>query len=649
MDILTLKITNFMGIGDAPEINLHDQGLVLIQGINEDDTSASSNGVGKSSIADALCWVLYGETAREETGDAVVNDTAKKNCCVVAVIRDGSNYYQIRRYRKHKEFKNQTVVEVRSSETAVWVDISKGIERETQTLIRDVMGCSLDVFMAAIYAGQEVTPDLPKMTDKQLKLLIEEAAGVERLEAAYEVARGKLNSAKTELVAGTTRLEHCKTQLSRAELDHASKQIESDAFDSGREERAQVFVGNAEARKTILLKIGNEIKASGDETFKTRREDIGVQLSEHATNMAKGDVLKRGLADARIAHDRAMTEAARLMNVAVGLKNALDNAEVEVTKPCRACGKPGGDVADVDAFKAHTKAELMKAAQEAKDKRDEVTDAMAYVCTNELYVHNFEATIPDVSALNAEQRELTVEIARIASLKSDFALEKKQYDRVIELKNTVLTETNPHSSAIEMLKNRVSELRDAAAIHTLAIGNLESEVSVFEGVSKVFSPSGVRAHILDTVTPFLNDRTSDYLSVMSDGNISAVWNTLSTTAKGEMKEKFNIEVSNDKGAKSFKGLSGGEKRKVRLASMLALQDLVSSRATKPINLWMGDEIDEALDDSGLERLMSILERKARERGTVLVISHNSLKDWCDSVLTVTKSGGSSTFEGAMVK
>lgn len=53
-----------------------------------------------------------------------------------------------------------------------------------------------------------------------------------------------------------------------------------------------------------------------------------------------------------------------------------------------------------------------------------------------------------------------------------------------------------------------------------------------------------------------------------------------------------------------------------------------SRATKPINLWIADEIDYALDESGLERLMVVLDRKARERGTVLIISHQSgLKDW----------------------
>lgn len=77
--------------------------------------------------------------------------------------------------------------------------------------------------------------------------------------------------------------------------------------------------------------------------------------------------------------------------------------------------------------------------------------------------------------------------------------------------------------------------------------------------------------------------------------------------------------------------------------------MVASRATKPINLFMADEIDDAIDPPGLERLMGVLDRKAKERGTVLVISHNSLSDWIDNVITVTKSGGLSTVGGASMR
>ncbi|HHZ6020281.1 TPA: hypothetical protein ACWKRF_005107, partial [Escherichia coli] len=74
---------------------------------------------------------------------------------------------------------------------------------------------------------------------------------------------------------------------------------------------------------------------------------------------------------------------------------------------------------------------------------------------------------------------------------------------------------------------------------------------------------------------------------------------------------------------------------------LALQDLVSNRASKNIDLFIGDEIDDALDTAGLERLMGILESKARERGTVLIISHKEMKSWFRETITLEVKEGRS--------
>jgi DNA repair exonuclease SbcCD ATPase subunit len=48
--------------------------------------------------------------------------------------------------------------------------------------------------------------------------------------------------------------------------------------------------------------------------------------------------------------------------------------------------------------------------------------------------------------------------------------------------------------------------------------------------------------------------------------------------------------------------------------------------------------------SGLERLMTILDKRGREKGTVIVISHNDLGAWIDQSITVINSGGISTIE-----
>ena len=256
--------------------------------------------------------------------------------------------------------------------------------------------------------------------------------------------------------------------------------------------------------------------------------------------------------------------------------------------------------------------------------------------------------MPDVTALITERATLVKVIENGDKIKA--ALTRAEADKKAAVEQELLrsSEKNPHERLVEDYRTALTEAVSKVAAAQTNVETTEQAAKITAAVVKVFGPAGVRAQILDTVTPFLNERTGDYLSALSDGEITATWTTLTKSAAGELKEKFSLDVTHAKGGDSFIALSGGEKRKVRLATALALQDLVASRATQPIDLWIGDEVDDALDPAGLERLMTILDRKAKERGTVLVISHSDLRDWIDNVTTVRKEAQwSSTVEGSL--
>lgn len=649
MEIVKLQIQNFLTVGGLSNLALSNQGLTLIQGINEDDSSAGSNGAGKSSIADALCWGLFGETAREESGDAVVNDKVGKDCFVKVTLKDNDVVYEITRYRKHKEFKNQTTVKVWEDANGFNLkDLSKGTEKETQELVTNIVGCSLNVFVAAIYAGQEAIPDIPKMTDKQLKLLIEEAAGVERLEAAYEIARkdaletqAKINGIAAEKANVTAIRGVLQNKLDIAQAKHK-------LFEESRQARSDQHKQSAKDVVEEVRKLNAELATKDEAGLRSRLSDLQAQV---AGIKQKQDIAKQLQAEVSNKESALRNQEfvlAQAKKQVQAYQNAHDNAETEMAKPCHACGKPH-DPSEIETFKKHQLESLNTASAGMK----QIEDAIAAFKEDLYKVANAHMeAVKDVDALNPqtifnETNTINSQLANIKAIESDIARLKTSAQAYVEAAKGVLTEPNPEGKVVDYINEQIQASDAQIADAEAKLIEAEKEAEVTNAVVKVFSPAGVRAHILDTVTPFLNDRTSDYLSALSDGNIHAIWTTISKTAKGDLKEKFNIEVSNDKGGKSFKLLSGGEKRKVRLATMLALQDLVASRATKPINIWIGDEIDHALDEAGLERLMGILDRKARERGTVLVISHNSLSDWVDNVTTVTKRGGTSTIEGSL--
>jgi len=71
-----LKITNFLSVGKRPVVVDFKPGLNIITGKNYDKADRA-NGVGKSTIADAVHFALYGSTIHELKKENIVNDQAQ--------------------------------------------------------------------------------------------------------------------------------------------------------------------------------------------------------------------------------------------------------------------------------------------------------------------------------------------------------------------------------------------------------------------------------------------------------------------------------------------------------------------------------------------------------------------------------------------
>lgn len=647
MKISQVRIHNFLTIKSAT-INLKDRGLNVIQGENNDDGSASSNGAGKSSVVDALCWALYGVTARGVKGDAVVNLTAKKECLVRVYLEVGEQEYIVSRHRKDKEHKNALHLHVRKTGDlgAVPTDLSKGTDAETQKAVEAVIGCSLDVFLAAVYAGQEIMPDLPKMTDRQLKSLIEEAAGLERIERAYEEARARRSELQSRLGTISTKVDMVTTRIMTDEGKLEAKKLEVDAFEVTRAARVLEAEANVTRIKGELTEMLRKLQDQKPEVEAAR-----LRIGELNAQMEGFSEIERKARDAETAAVHA--EAAISKNLLLecrrtvaAIEAQISMADEEMAKPCPECGKP--HTAEEKAeYIAHRTKRLDDAKANLKLVEEKVRAEVLKAKQLKDDAAQLRAAVPDMSAVTAERKTLEDRIKLYDTRVSDAKVVKSNLDAAVNTVAMRKSEPNPAEAVVAALQESITT--EAANLASLKDQqeDLVRQLEVADAVVQVFGPAGVRAQILDTVTPFLNERTADYLSALSDGAITACWTTLSRSASGDLKEKFSIEVTNSKGGDSFLSLSGGEKRKVRLATALALQDLVASRATQPIDLFIGDEVDDALDPAGLERLMVIMERRARERGTVVLISHNDLADWCDQLTVVRKKDGYSTVEGSL--
>lgn len=642
-----LSIKNFLVIGEA-EVDLHNCGLTLIEGRNEDDESANSNGAGKSSLVDALCWCLYGVTGRGVSGDAVINKKAKKECVVgVEVWTEGLNCYYIERGRKSKRLGNNLIVQhviVDGNDVGSGCELTKTTVADTQALVNDLLGCSYEIFTSSIYAVQEKMPDLPALTDKALKTLIEEAAGIDKLQRASEIAHAKYQDCVRLTTETQGKIENLTSELSNNKklLDDVVYERETHIRNATLERAQQLRYKDlleSELKKTSALPV------EAVEAIEKKKAEIQAKIDEYSFIEAKGAEKQRLAMSAQSHCVMTKKEIEKEKEKIADLNKEINNLEAKIGTHCSECGKVY-QAEDLETAKKAIETQIANKTKEVLKQIEDFKNQVAEAKVLAKDAEDFKKSMPSVTKLMSAMNELNERLKKNQDIQFQIDTQKRELQnlkKTIEATEevTVKGET-PYNKTIKTLEESIAKLEKDKKERESEHEKYAEQQKIAEAVDELYSRKGIRAHILDTVTPFLNERTAFYLNTLSDGEITATWQTLTKTAKGDFKEKFSIDVQSVKGANCFAGLSGGEKRKVRVATSMALQDLVASRAKKPIDLYIADEVDHALDASGLERMMSILEEKAKQFGTALVISHNSLRDWIDNSIVVTKRDGIST-------
>ena len=150
---------------------------------------------------------------------------------------------------------------------------------------------------------------------------------------------------------------------------------------------------------------------------------------------------------------------------------------------------------------------------------------------------------------------------------------------------------------------------------------------------KALSEKGVIKYVIRNILSYFNERIKYYLSYLTD-------HTYSLKFDDELSEL--ITIGNN--IIPYISLSGGEKRKINLAVMMALKDLLLLTDTNHSDLLFFDEIAENIDEEGIRGLYNLLLELKKSR-QIFVITHNKhLKSLLDSSkrLVLEKRKGVST-------
>jgi len=161
----SVKIEGFQSIGNPCTLELCEQGLVLIRGVNEYESFVSSNGSGKSSLMESVCWCIYGRTSAGVTDPT--NRYYSDGCSVDVKFRIDSAEYEIIRSIKHRENKTGLVFMLNGA------DISARNKTETDKFIQSHMKIGMELFLSAIFLSQGFNGRLSAMSPSTRKECLE--------------------------------------------------------------------------------------------------------------------------------------------------------------------------------------------------------------------------------------------------------------------------------------------------------------------------------------------------------------------------------------------------------------------------------------------------------------------------------------------
>ena len=155
-------------------------------------------------------------------------------------------------------------------------------------------------------------------------------------------------------------------------------------------------------------------------------------------------------------------------------------------------------------------------------------------------------------------------------------------------------------------------MRSELEEHTFQLGLINERINIVNILNKTFSTTGLVAYKIECLVKDLEEITNQYLVELSDGRFQIGFKVNSS-------DKLNVVISDNGRDIDISALSGGEKARVNVATLLAIRKLMQTLSSSRINLLILDETVEALDVDGKEKLVEVLLRE--EHLNTFLVSH----------------------------
>lgn len=578
-----------MSIGNVTQsLNFSSSDLVLVLGENLDlGGNDNRNGVGKSTIVNALSYALFGSALTNIKKDNLINKTNMKHMLVTLTFEVNGVGYKIERGRKPGIFKFiKDGDEEKDDGEEKDTNEAQGENRHTQEEIERLIGVSHDMFKHILALNTYVEPFLALRTGEQ-RVIIEQLLGITKLSEKAEKLKDEGKVTRDEIKEEEFRITAATEANRRIETNIKGLEGKSKAWEDSKISRIDVL--QSSIMEMLSVEIDSEISL-----HKTKKE-IEDLTAEY-----------RSLTKEISGYDKEIAEITRVKN---RLEKNLTSYSDEI---CPKCNQP----MDAETHK--------KLHDEDKEDYDDAVKRLLEKSSKRDEIKTLAESVSSIIPKVPETFYRTIDEAYN---------HKSTLDNLGNNLAQEMDSVNPFIDQIESLRRDGLQDIDFTKLNELVKLRDHQEFLMKLLTSK---DSFIRKKIIDQNLTLLNHRLAHYLTDI--GLPHAV----------KFKSDLEVEITLYGKEFDFDNLSRGERTRLILSLSWSFRDVYESMNDK-INLLFIDElIDSGLDTSGVEAALGILKKMGREnKRNIFLISHrDELMGRVTNVLKVVKEGGFTTLETA---
>ena len=609
-----ISIKNFLSVGNSVQaVNFDTPGMTLVLGNNLDlGGDGSRNGTGKTTIINALSYVIYGIALNNIRRDNLINKTNGKNMIVTVEFDKDGHSYRIERGRKPNIFKficDDAVVNDTDTNEA------QGDSRLTQQEVERIFGMSHLMFKHIVALNTYNEPLLAMKAGDQREV-IEELLGITKLSEKAGKLRDEIKSIKDDITREEARIDTVKRSNSKVEDTIRKFRIKLQAWDDAHEKRL------VELRSSIA----QLNKVNIDEEIDSH--ELLVKWNQDNTTLQS---LKRELTQSIGTFKQLDSSVQRLKNNIATLED----------KRCPTCDQALHNIDEHDQILKSAKKELAETENQSHTTQTQIQTTYnsiqqllsAHTHTTNNTTHTSSHT--NVHTIISSHTSNTYNIGAKPSVYYNTMNEAYQHRQNLEAlqseEKREQTETNPIQEQIDELQQKNIEVIDYATINSLTSLKEHQEFLYRLLTSK---DSFIRKKIIDQNLNYLNSRLNHYLDTVGLPH-EVVFQSDLTVMITELGRELD-----------FDNLSRGERNRLILGLSWAFRDVFETTSNQLNLLFIDELIDSGMDTQGVESAIAVLKKMGRERNkNVFLISHrDELIGRVTNILNVIKEHGFTTFD-----